>query len=111
MPFDAEIGQKSRDLIVLEKARDDIERNGWWSAYEDNRGGTSKCLWLAISYQFPHGVPLEVSARLKVALAFTETPWLSEIFDWNDAPGRTKAEVLARFDAAIERLSTLSTGG
>jgi hypothetical protein len=27
------------------------------------------------------------------------------LVEWNDEPGRTQAEVLARFDAAIERLS------
>ncbi len=99
MPFDAEITTKSRDLIVLEKARARIAR-GWV-----NHAPRYKNTWCIVETVEWLDIPI-----LLPALGFDDGgpvwggPFRAAV-DWNDAPGRTKAEVLARFDAAIERLS------
>ena len=106
MPFDAEIGQKSRDLIVLERARERVAR-AW------GRGACAPvgvhCIVDAIDPrtidEARHYEKVEPYLRL-MGFRSSEEAWR-----WNDRDGRTQAEVLARFDAAIERLSTLSTGG
>ena len=100
MPFDAEITPKSRDLIVLEKARARLAR-GW--------GHGARCLWpfgknLCIVSSLCHeGMKSNAdTARVLSTLGFDSS---KETIEWNDAPGRTQAEVLARFDTAIARLS------
>ena len=106
MPFDAEITEQSADLIVLEKARARIAR-GWVQGEceaLDGRvciGGAYILLGFAETGRWP-GWGTEGHQAYAEALGFSGTP---EMVAWNDAPGRTKAEVLARFDAAIERLS------
>lgn len=106
MPFDSEIPARSRDLIVLEKARERIAR-GWCQQVRHNTEG-AVCIVGAL--QDAAGIPEGTNRDIYAATA----PWTdplgfsSEGFDfpdtWNDALGRTQAEVLARFDAAIAKL-------
>ena len=108
MPFDSEITTKSRDLIVLEKARERIA-SGWCQNRRWDQEG-NVCLLGAIA-DATHtrvGNPGNVEA-LVGAMGFTRSsgpisPILQAV-EWNNKPGRTQAEVLARFDAAIEKLS------
>lgn len=100
MAYDAEITQKSRDLIVLERARD-ILAKGWCQNALEKSG--SYCVVGA----------LNVALCGRVSQGFT--PGRSRLLSslglapgcavpWNNTPGRTQAEVLARFDAAIDTL-------
>lgn len=58
------------------------------------------CSWGAIGHESPTTADRDETVQ---ALGYSpyHTP---QLFDWNDAPGRTHAEVLARFDEAIKRL-------
>lgn len=103
MPFDAEVTTKSRDQIVLEKARTRVAKR--WKQH----GGIRRCAsdpWCMLvactDIDTAHFVPYFSLSPFARLLGF-ET-WTDAV-EWNDAPGRTQAEVLARFDAAIERLS------
>lgn len=98
MPFDSEITTKSRELIVLEKARERIAQ-GWCQGNFNSRGPGPACIVGALI-----GVSETTQEHTSAyrALGFTGG---GEVVGWNDAPGRTQVEVLARFDAAIERLS------
>lgn len=108
MPFDAEITEMSRDLIVLERARAIIAA-GW------AKGGSAES-GVATYRENDHAH----CAMNALCIAESETPYFSQdyeraagllgfsywgaVWNWNDAPSRTKAEVLARFDAAIAKL-------
>lgn len=54
---------------------------------------------LIIAYSDGHSIPDEIYE------AFTEPNGFKNIVDWNDKKGRTKEEVLAAFDRAIEAAS------
>jgi hypothetical protein len=117
MAFDAAITEKPRDLIVLEKARERIAR-GWCQG--SAKTGDSFCVigslldaasiprswgldWLWF-IPLPHyGWNWEVATPHLKLLGFAS---VTDAYRWNDARERTQPEVLARFDAAIERLST-----
>jgi len=110
MPFDAEVNAPSKDKLVLQRARD-IVAAGWaqggsaesgLASYRENESSHCAMNALCISLcDMPgrHGLPaFEHAAQL---LGFD---WLGAVWAWNDAPGRTKVEVIARFDEAIARL-------
>jgi hypothetical protein len=108
MPYDiGPITETNADLLILQKARDRIAR-GW--------GHGIRCLWpwgknLCIGLTLC-AVGVEEDAtekRLLAALGFHSSR--AETIAWNDAPGRTQAEVLQRFDAAIDRLAGRGAGG
>lgn len=102
MPFDAEITQRSRDLIALEKARERIARA--WCQGDDYEPDGPHCV-LSARGIFTDGLidyyadEVQHFARL---LGFHDS---DAAYLWNDAPSRTQAEVLTRFDAAIAKLS------
>lgn len=106
MPFDSEVTTKSRDLIVLERARERIAR-GWCQGALENRDG-AMCVLGALNYGLTRrrsgdGGSDYYERRKPFILALGLVP--GETAMWNNAPDRIQAEVLARFDAAIERLS------
>lgn len=103
MPFDAECPAKSRDLIVLEKARERIAQG--WCRWDLNDGG-AVCLLGALGYfttdtDGDFHPPCGAAERAIEHLGFGSRV---RAFEWNDEQ-TSKAPVLARFDAAIERLS------
>lgn len=97
MAYDKEIEPKSRDLLVLEKARERIARGWCQNWFSDDRGGL--CIIGALSEAVGSKGDMKPWAIL---LGFD---FRNPASTWNDAPGRTQQEVLDRFDAAIERLS------
>jgi hypothetical protein len=81
---------------ILIAARKLIETPEKWG--KGGNGPTpvgSRCLYLALD-----GNADEEDAAMR-ALGFGS---IREVYDWNDAKERTHAEVLARLDAAIEKL-------
>jgi|ERR1700677_1000200 len=108
--FDAEIEEKSRDLIVLERAREKIAR-GWCQNRWRKDGAV--CIVGAIADA------IDDVDQVAVRRGHNCTHWI-DLMDalgapradaiWNDARGRTQAEVLARFDSAIARLSAQPAG-
>lgn len=109
MPFDSEVSQKSRDLIVLEKARERIAR-GWCQSKRHSDWG-EVCIIGAIETvllgeDHPNISPhYDLAEPYALALGFSGACNYLFAAKWNDAPGRTQAEVLARFDEAIARLA------
>lgn len=108
MPFDAEISTKSRDLLILERARAWIAQ-GWCQHSGIRRGkrGQEVCTGGAVvqTLTVMKISPPEYEALLAAALNNLGFEKSIDHVLWNDAPGRTQAEVLARFDVAIARLS------
>lgn len=88
---------------VLVKARNYIDQKGW--AYR--RGGwereqpTGRCAMNAVTCEEVRADRETESGALNLLAEAAGLTDLIEIPSWNDAPGRTKAEVLAAFDAAI----------
>jgi hypothetical protein len=86
---------------VLVKARNLIGRDGWvqrdWGA-----PGGPRCAVGVISDSGGDGAS-RITARRAVAEAagVEDDGWGGAVITWNNAPGRTKAEVLAAFDKAI----------
>lgn len=83
---------------VLVAARNLIDRKGW-SPYAS--GGptmpeAAQCAGLACAAANGAlgGVSLDASRALREVVG-------GDVYDWNDAPGRTKEEVLTAFDEAI----------
>lgn len=88
-------------LIALEKARALIAR-GWCQNTQIDADG-NVCVVGAI--KLAAGVEhISVYRHLGFTMD-TSRPNETWPAVWNDAPGRTQAEVLARFDAAIARLA------
>lgn len=108
MPFDSEIAPKSKDLIVLERARERIAR-GWCQGKAEGPDG-SVCIIGALHHAFYGGIgPLTPEAAYPLRVAVEQMGLDPETVSiWNDAPGRTQAEVLARFDTAVAKLSARS---
>jgi hypothetical protein len=103
--YDSEITERQRDLLILEKARERIARGWVQHTLCCDRG---VCVMGALdSLCADDGT----WARCLGALGLSDdgSYGLRPAARWNDAPGRTQAEVLARFDAAISKLSTWST--
>lgn len=107
MPFDAEQTTENRVKVYLQRTRDYIEKHGWCQRVaEDNHGRV--CVMGALHKIMVMAECTDADGNAAVeALGFTDPhdPNYSTAPYWNDAPGRTQAEVLARFDEAIARLS------
>lgn len=97
MAYDSDLTPKSADLIVLEKARAIVARGWCQNALQTDSGF---CIIGALGEAAPDDVCL-MGPWISL-LGFGET----NAAEWNDAPGRTQAEVLARFDEAISRLAS-----
>lgn len=82
----ADLDEASRALL---RAADYIETHGLAKASDPNYPKNAKCAYLAIGN--PDGVE-----RLRNALG---GHGIGAIFDWNDAPQRTKEEVVAKLRA------------
>ncbi len=110
MPFDAEVTPASTDKLILQRARD-IVAAGWAQGgsaaserahYRENK--TSHCAMNALSIVICDAVSCPILAEFDHAAQLIGFDWPGAVWAWNDAPERTKAEVLARFDEAIARL-------
>lgn len=75
---------------VLVAARNEIDRRGHCRGYGE--GGEGFCVHQAIGWADSSPISEEASVLMKD---------LGATVEWNDAPERTKAEVLALFDRAI----------
>lgn len=82
---------------ILEAAADKIERNGWWQECDGgcDDGPSSECLMLAIRCDDMEKQRVADQAVLR-ALGVTKT---GDAYAWNDAPERTKEEVIAMLRA------------
>ena len=86
---------------LLLDAADLIERTHWWNGKSVARPRPAYCALTAITMAGDtHGVSLAHEA----ATYFSHYVGIGDqrIPHWNDAPGRTKVEVLAAYDRAIE---------
>lgn len=89
---------------VLHLAADAIERDGWWHPDRLARG-KAQPLCASNAIVKAAGVPYcGAHVALVAYLSGTAAGPVRTIFDWNDAPGRTAAEVIEvlRATAAIE---------
>lgn len=85
---------------VRNKAAAYIERNGWWRGFSGltSTGECPQCLWTAMcmvvgqdDYSLCYQAAREMGFRGRSYSKLGDA-----VFEWNDAPERTKAEVLAR---------------
>lgn len=83
---------------VLNGAADLIERDGWCQNTSHGAGGT-RCAVAAIR----DARPLPVGVYTGALEWFERTLGCPSAALWNDAPGRTKTEVVAALRAAAER--------
>jgi hypothetical protein len=86
-------------IEILKKAHELLNDPTRWGQGADPRPGTS-CIQIAI---FDTRGPLAAQRTALAELGFAS---YQEARVWNDAPERTHAEVLQRFDAAVTRLET-----
>lgn len=100
MAYDSEVSDLTSDLLILQRARDELVRCGWM---QGTTGDPAKCEPVCLLGTLGPHVTFTAWHNLAVLLGFAE---MDDAFDWNDAPERTQAEVLARFDAAILKLTT-----
>ncbi len=77
--------------IALNDAADCIERRGWIQRRLSDEHGV--CALAALVFSGHYDCQ---EAREKLKIHISGKPWLS-LADWNDAPGRTKEEVIAAF--------------
>jgi hypothetical protein len=85
---------------ILKKARAKVAR-GWCQGamYGDNGAVCALgAVWQAEGPDLRDDLAREAISAAAQAL----DPYFTHLADWNDAPHRTKAEVLAAFDLAIE---------
>jgi len=105
---------QTRTVAELTAARDKIA-NGWAQNIEmttDDDGQLRFCsigaLRMAVLEQIGHRGPVQerlYNDQRVVEMAITELttgPWEYDLIDWNDAAGRTQAEVVEAFDRAIK---------
>lgn len=92
-------------IDLLRETKVVIERDGWMHGVQ---GGGGKCLWLAMVVASQTVAPALNSDRISLrmdavkVLGFTPTETdHAPVIDWNDTPGRTREEVLARIDEGI----------
>lgn len=78
---------------VLLDAADHLQANGWWQCGASARGGA----WCASNVLGKVGASDESEwiARKKLGRYLGGGDYLLAIFEWNDAPERTAAEVIA----------------
>jgi hypothetical protein len=86
---------------VLVKARNRLARRHGWHGRRVHLFGDARCAGLAISDAAGgyHGAALRAFYAATGEAGAYAGP--ISIYRWNDAPGRTKKEVLAAFDRAI----------
>jgi hypothetical protein len=83
---------------VLRAAARYIEEHGWYPG--DPSGGAITCLFTGIGSVEPPGDRRLAAYDAVYAVIGGRT--YSDIFDWNDTPGRTRDEVLAALRAAAD---------
>ena len=92
-------------IEILKNARELLSDPAHWMKQGSNalhvEDATSFCTWHAICRVATVGAAYKARHSILSALGFV---FFSQLFDWNDAPERTHAEVLQRFDEAIARL-------
>jgi len=89
MPFDGtELPRVTKELI---NARNRIEK-GWIQNYASTSKG------VCMSFAIDGGYAMREECLVFLSAAIGGLP----VVPWNDAPGRTKEEVLAAYDRAIE---------
>ena len=86
---------------TLDAAADYIERHGWFSHLYGSPSNdfASLCMGNAIGACASHDVHVEAYAAVIRALGCTDPVKHQVIWRWNDAPGRTKEEVVAMLRA------------
>lgn len=94
MPFDLSPAISTPVANALRKARDYLSDPAHWCQGHYSRGD-AYCVVGSLKLREPH-----FWAHNKATSIFREVVG-SSLEDWNDAPGRTHAEVLAAFDRAI----------
>lgn len=109
MAYDKEADPVSADMLVLQRARDRIAA-GWCQDRLQYEGAV--CIMGGIncantgSHGYLEGPILPYIEKWASLLGFDGF----EVIEWNNAPERTQAEVLDRFDTAIDRLARLARG-
>ncbi len=95
---------------VLEKAKDLLLVKGWGQGFSSRR--ETLCLGEALARPFQEADD-ELYNKVKdlIALEIGDAsqdifmrPAITSIVHWNDSPGRTKQEVIALLDKAIEKV-------
>lgn len=93
---------------VLSRAADRVERHGWWSTHCSPKTTYELCAYQAIRNTHMESlIPVDVFARA-VGTDHVHNDYAGTarfVIGWNDAPGRTAAEVIAmlRAVAATEK--------
>lgn len=100
MAYDSESKPVNADLLILQRARDRVAK-GWTQNSYGLKGGPV-CATGAIMLERPSNDP--GLSHYNLLLGFDGAPgrWLT---NWNDTKDRTQAQVLERFDQAIDRLA------
>ena len=92
-------------IEILKKARELLSDPAHWKKQGSNtlhvENATSFCSWHAVCRVATVDAALKARHSILSTLGFVS---FSHLFDWNDAPERTHAEVLQRFDEALARL-------
>ena len=94
--------RESDTVEVLKAARGSVEKHWcqYGTCYDGNTVGVCVIIALGNAAQWPNGN--DYDAARKYFRAAVPLPKTISVPEWNDAPGRTQAEVLAAFDRAIE---------
>lgn len=100
MPFDAEAPKTSRDLLILQRARDIVQKGWCQHALKDEHG--NHCFLGALNKARNVTGNGDIVALWD---AIGDDPIV--MVGWNNDPTRTQAEVVARFDLAISRLAVM----
>lgn len=101
MAFDREADPVSTDLLILQKARDRVTAGWCTGALTDDYGNV--CLLGALGVTEDSELNYVVSASVGWALRALGFDSATDAWDFND--GSDQDDVVARFDAAIDRLS------
>ena len=108
MAFDGMMEPENQVALVLQKARDLLVKKGWIQGGMQSEYGFCS-IGAIMAAARVEGRSLDNSNhsywQAKRALGETISTAIIPIPSWNDDPKRTKAEVLAAFDATIDRLA------
>lgn len=88
----------ARDLIAQGWVQDVMYSDGGYCSI----GAIEKAAWPGPGSSTSYGEYYGACAAITKALGIQTTEPRVEIIQWNDAAGRTQAQVLAAFDKAIE---------
>lgn len=103
MPFDGkDFGRASLALAVLREARAALARPGSWCQHRESDAHGRRCAvgWLDYAAR---GVGITVPEVVVGYIAPVLPAPPRRVVDYNDERGRTQAEMVALFDAAITR--------